>query len=240
MFLNMGTADLPNTPESRPPSSIGRLGWWLALLALAVAVWIYVDRSRLETLLREAELGATADRTRSTRADELQGELSAKTERVGELEQELEKLEGELGQAQEGLAKAQGESKRLQLGLESAVEELNRLRSELDELQMAASPPPPRPLPDLNRQPTSPVQPLGPPYVTVNPSGFVIASGLVHNSGETTAMGSLEVSLLGPEGPIDTRRAHLYLAPGATERYDITFAGIIPAGPISASVQWVE
>ena len=153
----------------------------------------------------------------------------------------MEKLEGELRQAEEGLAKAQGESKRLQLGLESAVEELNRLRSELDQLRMAAAPAlAPPPLPDLNRQPTSPVQPLGPPYVTVNPSGFVIASGLVHNSGETTAMGSLEVSLLGPEGPVDTRRAHLYLAPGATERYDITFAGIIPAGPISASVRWVE
>jgi hypothetical protein len=76
--------------------------------------------------------------------------------------------------------------------------------------------------------------------VTVSPAGYVIASGLVHNSGETTAMGSLEVSLLGPQGPIDTRQAHLYIASGATERYDITFAGIIPAGPISASVRWVE
>jgi TolA-binding protein len=236
----MGTADLPNLPEQRPSSSSGRLGWWLALLMLAVAVWLYVDRSRLENLVHDAKLAASADQATSTSADELQGEITAKTAQIGELEQELEKLEGELRQAEEGLAKAQGESKRLQIGLESAVEELNRLRSELDQLQVAAAPPPTRPLPDLNRQPTSPVQPLGPPYVTVNPSGFVIASGLVHNSGETTAMGSLEVSLLGPEGPVDTRRAHLYLAPGATERYDITFAGIIPAGPISASVRWVE
>lgn len=224
--------------EQPPPLSSGRLGWWLALL-LTVAVWLFVDRGRLETLVREAELGATADQVRSTSADELQGEITARTERIGELEQELEKIEGELRQAEEGLAKAQGESKRLQIGLESAVGELNRLRAELEELQMAGAPTP-RPLPDLNRQPTSPVQPLGPPYVTVNPAGFVIASGLVHNSGETTAMGSLEVSLLGPQGPIDTRQAHLYIASGATERYDITFAGIIPAGPITASVRWVE
>ena len=235
----MGTIDIPEVQDERSESSSGRLGWWLALLLLAVAVWIYVDRNRLESLIREAEPAASADQVVSTPPDELLGEITAKTDRIGELEQELKKLESELQQAQEGLAKAEGESKRLQIGLESAVDELNRLRSELDELQIAAAPAPP-PLPDLNRQPPSPVQPLGPPYVTVNPSGFVIASGLVHNSGETTAMGSLEVSLLGPEGPIDTRRAHLYLAPGATERYDITFAGIIPAGPISASVHWVE
>ncbi|TNF72109.1 MAG: hypothetical protein EP299_10270 [Acidobacteria bacterium] len=225
--------------EQRPRSSSGRLGWWLALLLLAVAVWLYVDRVRLESLVREAEVATAADQARSASADDLRGEMTAKTARIGELEQELEKLEADLKQAQENLAKAQGESKRLQIGLESAVAELNRLRSEIEQLQMAAAPSP-RPGPGPKMEPTSPVQPLGPPYVTVNPSGFVIASGLVHNSGETTAMGSLEVSLLGPEGPIDTRRAHLYLAPGATERYDITFAGIIPAGPISASVQWVE
>jgi hypothetical protein len=211
----------------------------MALLLMVVVVWLYADKIRLETMVREAELAAAADEARSKPADELQGEITARTEQIGKLEQELEILEGELEQAQKGLAKAEGESKRLQIGLESAVGELNRLRIELDELQMAAAPPP-RPLPDLNRHPTSPVQPLGPPYVTVSPSGYVIASGLVHNSGETTAMGSLEVSLLGPQGPIDTRQAHLYIASGATERYDITFAGIIPAGPISASVRWVE
>jgi hypothetical protein len=235
----MGTIDQPDSQKQQPRSSSGRLGWWLALLLLAVAVWLYVDRSRLESLIREAKLAASADLAGPSVNDELQSDLRRKTERIGELEQELEQLEGELEGAREGLAKAEGESKRLQIGLESAVAELNRLRSELDELQMAAAPTP-RPLPDLNRRPTSPVQPLGPPYVTVNPAGFVIASGLVHNSGEATAMGSLEVSLLGPQGPIDTRQAHLYIASGATERYDITFAGIIPAGPISASVRWVE
>ncbi len=235
----MGTVDPLAKHDQRPRSSSGRFGWWIAFLLLAVVVWLYADRIRLETLVREAELAASADEARSTPADELRGEITAKTDRIGELEQKLQKLEDELQQAREGLAKAEGESKRLQLGLESAVEELNRLRSELDELQVAAAPAP-RPLPDLNRQPTSPVQPLGPPYVTVNPSGFVIASGLVHNSGETTAMGSLEVSLLGPQGPVETRQVHLYIASGATERYDITFAGIIPAGPISASVRWVE
>ncbi|MGB5816503.1 MAG: hypothetical protein WBI27_15020, partial [Thermoanaerobaculia bacterium] len=88
--------------EQPPPLSSGRLGWWLALLLLTVAVWLFVDRGRLETLVREAELGATADQVRSTSADELQGEITARTERIGELEQELEKIEGELRQAEEG------------------------------------------------------------------------------------------------------------------------------------------
>ena len=88
--------------------------------------------------------------------------------------------------------------------------------------------------------PAERVRPLGAPFVTTTLSGYVVASGLVHNPTRSPARGTLEVSLVGSAGVIDTRGFLMSIGPGETERYDITFTHIFPTESLGAQAQWVE
>ena len=222
-------------------SSLARMGWWMALFFLAVSVWLLVERNRSSTFPSTTPTAAAPPPSERTGPD---GDLLERDKRIAELEAELRTARSKLQLVREKLQQggveleeARRDRERYRAGLEAAVGELNQLNTEIGSYEAWLSGSLLRWLPG---SPASPVQPLGAPTVTVSVAGFVVTSGLVHNGGDTTAMGQLEISLLGPEGPIDTRRDLMYLAPGATERYDITFAGIIPVGPIAASARWIE
>lgn len=70
--------------------------------------------------------------------------------------------------------------------------------------------------------------------------GFVTVSGLVRNPTDYVSRGRLEVSLVGSAGVIETRGFPMRVAPGTTERYDVTFPNIFPTERIAAQAVWVE
>jgi hypothetical protein len=163
---------------------------------------------------------------------------------VTELRQRLESTEREIATLQEErrrleteLARAQRDRERYRGGLEEAVAELERLGEELERLRRQASP---------ARSPSSPpppedrVRPLGAPHVTTSPMGFVVASGLVYNPHDYSIRGSLEVSLVGSSGVIETRELLVHIGPQSTERYDLTFTHIFPTERLAARARWVE
>ena len=75
--------------------------------------------------------------------------------------------------------------------------------------------------------------------MTTTLNGYVIASGLVHNPTESPARGTLEVSLVGSGGVIDTRGFLMHIGPGETEHYDVTFTNIFPTERLGAQARWV-
>lgn len=75
--------------------------------------------------------------------------------------------------------------------------------------------------------------------MTTTLNGYVVASGLVHNPTKSSARGTLEVSLVGSGGVIDTRGFLMSIGPGETERYDVTFTNIFPTERLGAKATWV-
>ena len=142
---------------------------------------------------------------------------------------EIASLEARVGQLQE-------DSERYRAGLDQAVAELNQLRSEIGRLEDSARATPQRP---AGPRPTEGVQPVGPPYVTISPMGFVTVSGFVNNPTRYASRGKLQVSLVGSAGVIETRDFPMYIPPNKQERYDITFPGIFPTERIAAQASWV-
>jgi len=143
-----------------------------------------------------------------------------------------EEIEG----LQRQLREARADAELHKSGLEKAVAELNRINRDLDELEALSQALPRASLPP---PPTEKVRPLGAPFVTTTLNGYVVASGLVHNPTKDSARGTLEVSLVGSGGIIDTRGFVMYIGPGETERYDVTFTNIFPTERLGAQASWV-
>lgn len=168
-----------------------------------------------------AAAGAVEDRI--VTINHLRLDLVRLEARVADLEKAGEDQASELTQA-----RAEADSYRQ--GLERAVDELNRLRQAVAADRASRVPP------QVVREA---VEPLGGAQVTVTRMGWVVVSGYVHNNDGQGARGDLEVSLLGGGGVIDSKKVLLDVPPGGDARYDLTFYGVNPVGPLAASVRWL-
>lgn len=212
--------------------------WWVAaIVVMAVVTWAWVDKQRVSQDSEPEQSAAAVDQPVVNTVDPDQ------VEQVVHLQQMLREAQRELGDQREEietlerqLREAQADAELHKRGLERAVAELNRINEDLDGLAAAAQS---MPRPSFPSPPTEKVRPLGAPFVTTTLSGYVVASGLVHNPTKFPARGSLDVSLVGSGGVIDTRGFVMQIGPGETERYDVTFTNIFPTERLGAQAQWV-
>lgn len=237
-----------------PTDSRSRLPilWVVAAIAIAgVAGSVLIsqrareaERAAVDSLAR-AELASTelepAAATVTSSPVGVAGSPYAKDARIAELEMqlrdrdfelsrqrsEIESLEARMGQLQQ-------DSERYRDGLDQAVAELNQLRAEIGRLESASGPPG-----QAGPRQTQDVSPVGPPYVTISPMGFVTVSGFVNNPTRYASRGKLQVSLVGSAGVIESRDFPMYIPPNKQERYDVTFPGIFPTERIAAQARWV-
>ena len=230
----MGFQESPPRPEPKKQGLAP--AWWIALPLIGLGLWVWVDK-RLETGSEQVgepvqavePQGALAESDDADQAVHLREMLSRAERRLADQREEIGNLERQL-------ADAETESDRNRQGLERAVEELNRINEELNRLEAAAmiqqswSPP---------EASTPQVGPLGASHVTTHQFGYVVASGMVHNPTDYPARGTLEVSIAGSAGVIDTRGFGMTIAPGRTERYDITFTNVFPTERLGAQARWV-
>ncbi len=227
--------------EPAPRAQARRQGiapaWWVfVVVILGVVGWQLYQR-----LDRDPEISPSAA---LTPAESATFEVDPnQAEQIVHLQQMLRQAQRDLLDQQERinslerqLQEARADAEMHKRGLEKAVEELNRINEDIGKLEAAA-----RALPQASPAPppAERVRPLGAPFVTTTLSGYVVASGLVHNPTRTTARGSLEVSLVGSGGVIDTRGFLMSIGPGETERYDITFTNIFPTERLGAKATWV-
>ena len=230
--------------EPAPRSAPRRQGlapaWWVTAAVIAVVGWVWFER-RIEPEPESAEPVKTA--TVAT-GPETYAIDSDQAEQIAHLQQMLREAQRELGDRGEEietlerqLQEAKADAELHKRSLERAVAELNRINEDLDKLEAAAQSLPRASFPS---PPTEKVRPLGVPFVTTTLNGYVVASGLVHNPTKYSARGSLEVSLVGSGGVIDTRGFVMHVGPGETERYDVTFTNIFPTERLGAQAQWVQ
>ena len=237
------------TPAPRPQGRAGssaffRLGWWVAVGAIGLSVWLWNERG---DRVREPAGDASATLTQATApgrdSSEQSGDSASasaildRDRRLAVLEIELVQARQELDAAQRQLEESRDDAERYRLGLEESVAELNRLEGELGQLRSSSAAGAARSLPPAGEDK---VHPLGAPLVTISPMGFVVASGQVYNPTRYAARGKLQISLVGSAGVIETRDFLMRVGPGASERYDITFPNIFPTERIAAQVSWVE
>ncbi len=239
------------TPPTDSRSSLPIL-WIVAAIAIAgVAGSVLIsqrareaERAAVDSLAR-AELASTqlepAAAAVTSSPVGVAGSPYAKDARIAELEMqlrdrdfelsrqrsEIESLEARMGQLQQ-------DSERYRDGLDQAVAELNQLRAEIGRLESASGPPG-----QAGPRQTQDVSPVGPPYVTISPMGFVTVSGFVNNPTRYASRGKLQVSLVGSAGVIESRDFPMYIPPNKQERYDVTFPGIFPTERIAAQARWV-
>ncbi len=210
--------------------------WWVAAVVAAVVGWVWIDKRTEPTPESDAPVSApteplsyVVDPEHAEQIVDLQRQLREAQRNLTDQRDEIETLERQLREAQ-------ADAELHKRGLEKAVAELNRINEDLDKLEAlsqalprASIPPPPR----------EKVRPLGAPFVTTTLNGFVVASGLVHNPTQLSVRGTLEVSLVGSGGVIDSRGFVMHIGPGETERYDVTFTNIFPTERLGAKATWV-
>jgi hypothetical protein len=237
----MGTIE----PAPRPTPSTGfNLGWLLIVAAAGAGVWVWSTRTGEQPPAGVNPVEPEAVEAQSdAKTSGGSGEVWAKNRRIGELETELRLAENDrlaaeqqLESLRRELEEARTAEQRYRQGLDDAVGELNQLKTELGDAEAQASQ---RTTLD-SLLPPNETRPLGPPQVLISLMGFVTVSGLVRNPTGTVSRGRLEVSLVGSAGVIETRGFPMRVAPGTTERYDVTFPNIFPTERIAAQAVWVE
>lgn len=226
-------------PAPRPqPRRQGLAPAWWVFLAVVIAVvgWLLHQRSLPSPEISPAtsvtpseQATYEVDPTQAEQIVHLQGMLRQAQRELADQKEQIQTLEKQLQEARE-------DAELHKRGLERAVAELNRINADLDKLEAAANAIPQRSFP---APPTEKVRPLGAPFVTTTLNGYVVASGLVHNPTRLSARGSLEVSLVGSSGVIDTRGFVMSVGPGETKRYDITFTNIFPTERLGARAEWM-
>jgi len=226
--------------ESAPRPGPRRQGlapaWWVAAVVIAVVAWVGVSK-RTTPDPQPAEPVPVAAETDTYAVDPAQAEQIVHLQQMlREAQRELSDQRDEIETLERQLQEAQSDAELHKRGLVKAVAELNRINEDLDKLEAAAQAIPGRSLP---QPPAEKVRPLGAPFVTTTLNGWVVASGLVHNPTKYSARGTLEVSLVGSGGVIDTRGFLMDIGPGETERYDITFTNIFPTERLGAKATWV-
>jgi len=223
------------------------------LLGMGIAVGLLISRTGKRAELSEsiaasqtasAESQSETDASPST-AIPVGQEPSpyAKDARIAELEMqlrdkdfELSRRRSEIESLEQRVSQLQLDSERYRDGLDQAVAELNQLRSEIGRLERASGT---GPSGQAGPRQTQDVSPVGPPYVTISPMGFVTVSGFVNNPTRYASRGKLQVSLVGSAGVIESRDFPMYIPPNKQERYDVTFPGIFPTERIAAQARWV-
>lgn len=212
---------------------LGRLLPWLALVAaLVVVVALGVEAARTpaapEPAAAAPEPPAAARPVPEPAA--VPGAPADGAE-VADLERRIFDLEA-------ALALERRETVRAEERARAAEDEAARLRRELEAerdaafRRLAVSPPRPAAAPPPG------VEVLGSPSVTVTAFGAVLVSGFAINRGNGTESGWVEVTLSGGGAVLGTDRVLLSLQPGQRERYDVTFGGVLPVGPVSATARW--
>lgn len=216
----------------RPSSTTGpsSLGWWVALVATAVAGWLWIEPEPEPPSPPSIQSDPTDSSDSVRRIAELELELRRSRREVEELYSENYRLRAEVDESR-------AESSRYQHGLDQAVGELNQVGAELERVERESYQ---QSIPLFPPPPADTVRPVGPPFVSTSQFGFVLVSGNVFNPTSYTARGSLEVSLVGSAGVVETRRFPMHVQPQSTERYDITFPNIFPTERLAARVSWVE
>jgi hypothetical protein len=210
---------------------------WIAALLIAVGLWVWIDRrAEPDPEVETGSVSMSEVQPVATDADAVEQVIHLR-EMLRRAERELADQREEVEILERQLAEARSESDRNRKGLERAVDELNRINEDVIQLEAAVA------MAQSQRQQPSPgdaqVRPLGAPHVTIHQFGYVVASGLVYNPTDYPARGTLEVSIVGSAGVIDTRGFSMTIAPGARERYDLTFTNVFPTERLGAQARWV-
>ena len=210
--------------------------WWVAAAVIAVVAWVWLSR-RTVTESEPAKDVPVVTETVTYEVDPKEAEQIVHLQReLREAQRDLADQQEEIENLERQLQEAQADAELHQRGLEKAVAELNRINEDLDKLDALSQAVPRASLPP---PPTEKVRPLGAPFVTTTLDGYVVASGLVHNPTKISVRGTLEVSLVGSGGIIDTRGFLMSIGPGETDRYDVTFTNIFPTERLGAKATWV-
>ncbi|MGB5294610.1 MAG: hypothetical protein WBP34_06640 [Thermoanaerobaculia bacterium] len=240
-----------------PPSELRSgisLIWVVAavgVVGVAGSVLIYqrageADRAALNVAVPADLASAESEPDTTASTGSLAGQDAspyAKDARIAELEMqlrdkdfELSRRRSEIESLEQRVSQLQLDSERYRDGLDQAVAELNQLRGEIGRLESASGP---GPSGQAGPRQSQGVSPVGPPYVTISPMGFVTVSGFVNNPTRYASRGKLQVSLVGSAGVIESRDFPMYIPPNKQERYDVTFPGIFPTERIAAQARWV-
>ena len=230
----MGFQEPPPRPVSTRPGIAP--AWWIALPLIAFGLWVWIDQRAKPDPEPASESSQIVEPETTALDSPDSGQVTHLREMLRRAERELTDQREEIDNLKRQLTAAEGEADSNRQGLERAVDELNRINEELNQIEATTlvqqqwSPP---------AMPTPQVGPLGAPHVTTHQFGYVVASGMVHNPTDYPARGTLEVSIVGSAGVIDTRGFGMTISPGRSERYDVTFTNVFPTERLGAQARWV-
>lgn len=192
-----------------------------------------VDPAAADTLFEEPAT-SQAQQARSAGVAVDNGEVTK-----DELHEEIERLASENADLRLRLVETEAEVQQYKAGLEEAVEELNRVSSESARMQryleQAASSTPTRRT-RSTPQPKARVSTLGPPQVQIL-GDQVVVTGHVYNNGDADARGSIVLTLMVDNRPVDDARVPLNVPAGTDQVYSYTFNFSFRNGTYSARIR---